>query len=187
MTVRSSTVRRGASVLLALGVLAAGALSGCSGRPGAAAVVGGDQISVAYLQTTTADLAPYLKGATQASVLMALLQAPSFDRAATEQGVGVTHKQAVDRLDQVASQAAAAGSAPARTGRFSPGAVEVVRFALARQNLQGLPQAAEVTAQVAKKLGALEVEVNPRYGTVDLATGTTKPPSYAWLVPAAAG
>jgi len=168
-------------------VLAAVVLSGCSGRPGAAAVVDGEQISVAYLQATTADLAPYLKDGTQATVLTALLEAPSFDRAAAEAGVGVTRKQAADRLDQVAKQAAAAGSAPARTARFSPGAVEVVRFDLARQNLQGLPNAVEVTAQVAKTLGALDVEVNPRYGTVDLAAGTAKPPSYAWLVPAAAG
>jgi len=168
-------------------VLVAGVLSGCSGRPGAAAVVGGEQISVAYLQATAVDLAPYLKDASQASLLTALLQAPSFESAAAGQGVGVTRKQAADRLDQVAKQAAAARTAPARTTPFTPGAVEVVRFALAQQNLQALPNAAEVTAQVAKKLRALDVEVNPRYGTVDLAAGSVKPPSYPWLVTAAAG
>ena len=180
MTVRSSLARR-TSALLALGVLVA-VLSGCSGRPGAAAVVDGREISVADLQAATVDLAPYLKDATQASVLMALLEAPSFERAATEHGVGATQKQAVDRLDQVAKAAASAGTARARTTAFSAGAIEVVRYALAQQNLQALPDAADITAQVAKKLGALDVQVNPRYGTVDLATGNVKPPSYPWLV-----
>lgn len=188
MTVRFLTGRRSASALLALGVLVVGVLSGCSGQPGAAAVVDGERITVAELQAATADLTPYLQDVTQSSVLMVLVAAPTFDRAATGEGVGVSMQQAEDLLDQAAKAAVEAGKTPARTTGFSDAAVEVARFTLLQQNIQALPNGAEVIAKITDQLAALDTEVNPRYGVVDFATGSVTPSSYPWLVaPAAAG
>lgn len=180
MTVRSR--RRSAPALLVLAALVVGGLSACSGQPGAAAIVDGERISVAELQTATTDLSPYLQNVTQSSVLMVLVAAPTFDRAATEEGVGVSKQQAEDLLDQAAQAAVDAGKAPARTTGFSDAAIEVARFTLIQQNLQGLPNGAEVVARVTEQLGGLHAEVNPRYGDVDFATGKADPPAYPWLV-----
>lgn len=182
MAVRSSRGRRRAAALLALGALAVGVLTGCSGRPGAAAVVDGQQISVADLQTATSELAPYLQNVSQSSVLMVLIAAPSFDRAASKAGVGVSRQQAEDLLDKAAQSAVAAGKAPVRTAGFSDAAVEVARFTLLQQNIQALPNGAAVVAGITKELIALHADVNPRYGVVDFTAGTITPPSYPWLV-----
>lgn len=188
MTVRFSTGRRSAPALLALGALVVGGLSACSAQPGAAAVVDGERISVADLQTATAELGPYLQNVTQSSVLMVLVAAPTFDRAAAEEGVGVSTQQAEDLLDQAAQAAVDAGKASERTTEFSDAAVEVARFTLIQESLQGLPNGAEIVARINDQLVALDADVNPRYGDVDFAAGNVTPPSYPWLVtPTAAG
>ena len=181
VTLRFLPGRRGASTLLALGALVLG-LSGCSGQPGAAAVVDGETVSVADLQAATSDLTPYLQNVTQSSVLMVLVAAPTFDRAASAAGVGVSTQEAKDLLDKAAKSAADAGTQAPRTTPFSDAAVEVARFTLLQQNIQGLPNGAEVTAQITKELGALDAQVNPRYGEVDLAAGTITPSAYPWIV-----
>lgn len=185
MTVRFSAGRRSAPVLLALGALVLG-LSGCAGQPGAAAVVDGKTISVVELQHATTDLAPYLQNVTQASVLMVLVAAPTFDQAAAAAGVGVSTQEAEDLLDQAAKAAVDAGTTSARTTRFSDAAVEVARFTLLQQNIQSLPNAADVTKQITDDLATLDAEVNPRYGTADLSTGSITPAAYPWLVAAPA-
>lgn len=183
VTVRSLAGRRGASALLATGVLVVG-LSGCSGQPGAAAVVDGEAISVADLQRATLDLEPYLKNVSQSSVLMVLVATPVFDRAASAAGVGVSTQEAEDLLDQAAQAAQDAGTGSARTDPFSDAAVEVARFTLLQQNIQGLPDGQEVTAQITDELASLDAEINPRYGEADFATGSITPTAYPWLVAA---
>ena len=182
MTVRSSSWRRSAAGLLAIGALAVGGLSGCSGRPGAAAVVDGDEISVRELQSATSDLGPYLDNVSQTSVLMVLVVAPTFERAAVKAGVGVSDQQAEDLLDQAAAAATEAGTVPPRTTAFSDSAIEVAKFTLVQTNLQALPDAGLVSAQVTEQLDALDATINPRYGTVDFTSGSIMPPSYPWLV-----
>ena len=172
--------------LLTLGGLVIAGLSGCSGQAGAAAVVNGKPISVAELQAATTDLSPYLQNVTQSSVLMVLVVAPIFDRAAAKAGVGVSKQLAVDLLAQVATAGAKAKTGPVRTGAFSDAAVEVARFTLVQTNLKALPDAAAVSADVAKQLGALDATINPRYGTADFTTGAITAPSYPWLVRAPA-
>jgi len=181
--VRSLMGRRRAPVILVLGALLAGALSGCSGEAGAAAVVDGHKITVAELQATAKDLAPYLKDVSQANVLLVLIVAPTFDKAAAQEGVGVSDQQARDLL---ASQAPKGSGKAAAPTEFSPGAIEVARFTLVQQQLQGLPNAAAVAKRVTKQLAALHPEVNPRYGKIDLTTGKLTSPSYPWLVTKAA-
>lgn len=183
MTVRSLAGRRNASTLLALGVLVM-PLSACSGQPGAAAVVDGESISVAELQIATSDLQPYLEAVSQSSVLMVLVATPVFDRAASAAGVGVSTQEAEDLLDQAAAAAQDSGTAPARTDPFSDAAVEVARFTLLQQNIQGLPNGQEVTAQITDELASLDAEINPRYGEADFATGSITPTAYPWLVAA---
>lgn len=186
MTVRFLPRRRSAPVLLAIGALVVGGLSGCSGQPGAAAVVDGREISVAELQSATADLSPYLQNVTQSSVLMVLVVAPTFDKAAVQAGVGVSRQQAVDLIEKSAKSAADSGAAPARATPFSEPAIDVIRFTIVQTNLKALPDGAAVSAAVAKQLGKLHAEVNPRYGNVDFTTGSITPLAYPWLVQATA-
>jgi hypothetical protein len=180
VTVRSW--RRSAPALLALGALVAGSLSACSAQPGAAAVVDGETIPVADVQAAAADLSPYLENVSQSTVLTVLVVSPTFERAAAEAGLGVSSEQAENLLDQVTQEAAQAGRAPTRTEEFSDAAVQVARFTLLQQGLQGLPDASEVMAGIAADMAELDVEVNPRYGELDLATGQITPSSYPWIV-----
>lgn len=185
MTVRTSRRRR-LPVLLAAASLAAATLGGCAGQPGAAAIVDGNEITVAELQSATADLTPYLQNVTQSSVLMVLVVAPTFERAAEDAGVGVSKQEASDLLEETAKSAADSGTVPARTTSFSDAAIEVVRFTIMQTNLSALPDGAAVTAQVTDELADLDAEVNPRYGTADFTTGSITPLAYPWLVAAPA-
>jgi len=187
VTVRFLAPRRRASALLVLGALVAGGVSGCAGQPGAAAVVDGREISVAELQTATSELTPYLQSATQSSVLMVLVAVPVFDKAASAAGVGVSDDDAKALLDNAAKTAADSGKAPAPTAGFSDAAVQVAKFTLLQQNIQKLPNAADVSAQITDDLVALNPEINPRYGTADFTTGNVTPATYPWLVVPAAG
>ncbi|NMR21337.1 hypothetical protein [Cellulomonas fimi] len=182
MTVRSMVGRRGAPALLALGALLVASLSACSPQPGAAAVVDGRAIPVAEVQAAAADLSPYLENVSQTTVLTVLVVAPTFERAAADAGLGVSSEQAKDLLDQVTQEAGQAGRAPVRTEEFSEPAVQVARFTLLQQGLQGMPNAAEVMSGVVADMAELDVEVNPRYGELDLASGQITPSSYPWIV-----
>lgn len=181
VTVRSAVGRRTAAGALALTALAAG---GCSGQPGAAAVVEGETIEVADLHAATEELGPYLQDASPASILVILIAAPTFDQVATENGVAVSTQQAQSLLDGLSTQAAAAGGAPAGApAEFSDASVAVARFTLLQQSLQALPDAEQVFAGVTERLADLDVDVNPRYGEVDFAAGGLIPDDRPWLVP----
>ena len=113
---------------------------------------------------------------------MVLVAAPVFDKAASAAGVGVSTQEAEDLLDQAAQAAVDAGTVPARTDPFSDAAVEVARFTLLQQNIQGLANGQEVTAQITDELANLDAQINPRYGEADFTTGAITPTAYPWLV-----
>lgn len=157
----------------------AGLLGGCSVSPGDAAVVGDRHISQAYVEQATTQLAPLLSNPEPASVLSVLVVAPSFIDAAAEHGVGASSDEARTLLEE---SAASAGLDPVPA--FGEAALEVALFSLALQNLQGLPDGDAVVAEVQAATAALDVDVNPRYGTLDTATGQISATTPDWIVPA---
>jgi hypothetical protein len=182
LPVRPTVWRRRRSVGAAIGavVLAVALLSGCTGKPGAAAMVDGRTISVADVQQGTSDLAPYFKSVDQKSVLMLLMGAPTVQAVAEQAGLGVSDQQALDLL--VASAKSNGSTATPKVGRA---AIEVIRFSLAQKALEAAPNAADLVKKVNDQLTALHVAVNPRYGKVDLSTGSFTDIVYPWLVPSA--
>ena len=181
MTVRFPQRRRAVPVLLLAGALAAGGLTGCSGQPGAAAVVDGAAIPVADLQQATADLGPFFEDITQGTILMVLVVAPTFVQAAEDAGVGVSTSDAKDVLEQTAAQAVEAGDIKARTTPFSDAAIEVIRFTLVQTKLTELADD-DVSAQIAADLDDLDTEVNPRYGEADFSTWSITQITSPWIV-----
>lgn len=185
MTVGSRGVRGRLVRVLAVTVTGAAALGGCTGQPGAAAVVDGERITVGALQDATAELAPYLQDASPSSVLLLLVAEPTFEQVAQENGIVVPDDQARAVLDGLA--AGGDGTAPAGDGDFSPASLEVARFTLLQQRLQEQENGADLLAEATERLADADVEINPRYGDVDFAAGTgITPVERPWLVPAAA-
>jgi hypothetical protein len=158
-------------------VVAAGALSACSGQPGAAAVVDGTAISVADVQNATRELTPLYQGVTPTAVLQVLTQEKTVSAFASAHGVGVSPTQASDGL---ASTAAQAPGAP-KQKTYSAASLAVERYLLASQALQGLPDSATILPQLQQQISALKVEVSPRFGAVGPDNAITEP-SYPWLV-----
>lgn len=160
---------------LAAAAACAAALVGCSPAPGDAAVVGDRHISQAYLEQTLVDLEPLLADPVPSNVLSVLLVAPAYIEAAASNGVGVSTEQAMDLLTQNAETAGILDAT------FGAGAVEVARFSLAMSNLQGLADGAAVLAEVEEAVLAQPIEVNPRYGVVDQATGVLSATVRPWI------
>lgn len=169
--------RRGWSVVAASAVAGAVLLAGCSQQSGTAATADGRRITVDEVQQGTADLLPYYSGIDQRTVLVLLAGAPAVLSIAEEAGVGVSADDARASLEKTAT---ANGAKKAPT--FGHAAVEVMRFSLAQKALQGATNATELVAEENARLAKISLDVNPRYGKVDLATGTVTDITYPWLV-----
>lgn len=165
-------VARLAVVPLALALL----LGGC-GRPGTAAVVDGERITDAQLATLVADLerltAPTPDAAPVAPsiALATFVQGPTIEEVGAEAGVATSDQQAIDLLDSAAAQSSI------ETWDYSPELVQFARLALTRQALQADPEA---STEVGDRLAALDVELNPRFGTWD--AGQVTPTAWPWLI-----
>ncbi|HUX69356.1 MAG TPA: hypothetical protein VMV41_02480 [Cellulomonadaceae bacterium] len=169
--------RRTAAATAGIAVLVATLLAGCTGRPGAAAIVDGRAISVADVQQATTELQPYFQSVDQGTVLMLLIGAPTIESIASSAGLAVSDQQAIDLLDSAAT------SAGAKTPpTFGAPAIEVIKFSLAQKAIEGAANSAALVKQVNDQLLALHAEVSPRYGTVDLSQGSITPISYDWIV-----
>ncbi len=195
MTVGSWRVR--ARVAAAVVVAAAG-LAGCSAQSGAAAVVDGDRtVSVADVHAATEELTPYLQDASPASVLLLLVAEPVFERVAAANGIGVSDQEARAVLDQLAApQEPAEGEDGAeepatpdgatQPPEFGPASLSVARLTLLQRRLGEHPDGQALLEQVTTDLSALDVDVNPRYGEIDLVEGTgIRPVVHDSLVPTA--
>ncbi|HEX5333705.1 MAG TPA: hypothetical protein VFW79_13775 [Cellulomonas sp.] len=163
------------------GIVAVAALSGCSGQPGAAAVVDGQAISVADVQTATTELAPLYQGVTATAVLQVLIHERAVAAFASEHGVGVNDQQAADALSGIGAQLPAVGE---RT--YSAPSLAVERYLMETKALQGLSSADALLPQLQTRLAAQKIEVSPRFGT--LADGATITDTvHPWLVAPTAG
>jgi hypothetical protein len=171
--------------------LAALALAGCSAESGAAAVVDGTAIPVADVHTAAAELGRHLpEPPSPSSVLAVLVAEPTVVRVAGEHGVVASDQQVQELLDQISQpreqgqgdSEAAPSDEPAT--EFSEPSAAVARFSILEDGLQALPDAQQVQAELIAELDALDVEVNPRFGTLDFTTGGIAPVQHPWLVPA---
>lgn len=172
----TSSVRRTVAALV-LG--AALATSGCGATTAdRAAVVDGSVISETELQEAMREvngMEPALlqQALTPSGTLTALVQAPVVLSVLAEKGVAVS--------DSVARQAAR------QRGLTDPseGTLQIVRLATAIGTAQQEGLVTEVEAnEVNRRLGELEVEVNPRYGTFDQKQASVVLTQPAWITPA---
>ena len=177
MTVHGKRVMVGALTALAT----AAVLSACAGQPGAAAVVDGTGIPASDLQTALDELSPYVQGASPAAVLRVLVFEPTVTEMAAEAGVAASDEDAQAFLDDVVAQ-----TTPDEDPTFSPASLAIARYFAAYTNLSNLSSQAEVTADITERVADLDVEVNPRFGTLGEGNTITAPIPPTWLVGPAA-
>jgi len=170
---RSARPRR--AVVAASALAVASLLGACSGQPGAAAVVDGEEISAAALQDAVTEVGPFLQGATPITVLTVLVQTPAVDRVAAENGVAASDADADALLSDIAAQAGMTDLS------FGDGARAVARYSLEINALQSLPNAGDVLAQLTEEVASSDVEVSPRYADVT-ADNQLVAPARDWLV-----
>lgn len=173
---RAARPRRRTAVLAAAAALGALVLAGCGVQPGVAAQVADRVITQDELERTREDLSQFVQGADAGAVLVAMVVGPLFVDAAADAGVGVSR----DAARTVIAETTAASGAPAP--EVGEGVVEVIRFTMAVQNLQALPDGAEILAEVDESIGGLDIDVNPRYGQFDALAGAITPEAEPWIV-----
>lgn len=172
-------VRRTVGTLGSL-VLVAGVLAGCAdgARPGTAAVVDGRTIPASEVSDAMSQLAPLFNGATPQLILQVLVDEPTLTKLAADKGAGINDGEATQFLAKSFQSAGIA--APAH---YSAGAMSIARYQLAANNVQGLSDSASAVAELQKRLAALKVTVNPRYGTFDpTQAGVAAPTASPWIV-----
>lgn len=190
-------------------VLAAPLITSCGAEhPGSAAVVGGHTITVTALQNSVNQLrAAQTKAGQQADlsgeqgglnrmILTKLLGERVLDQAAADHGVTVTRREVkaleaanVKRLngteamrDILMQQEQVAPGAP--TDAFFRSLLQKDGIARAIGADLTTPQGGQaLTAELAKTARTLHVDVNPRYGSWSVATGTIGDATSAWLHP----
>ncbi|MEV0277670.1 SurA N-terminal domain-containing protein [Streptomyces sp. NPDC050610] len=190
--------RTALSVSAAALLVAAPMLTACGSapHPGAAAVVGKDRISVSQLQAQVKDVRDAQRGSPQAEQLVAasprlgqdtlvrLIQYRIVDKAADDNGVGVTRRE-VQR--QRAALENANGGAEAVRARFlslgvAPDQIDqAIKMDYTRAKLDqrlGAARTNQVLMTTSKSIG---VDVNPRYGSWDAKRGTAQAASEPWL------
>lgn len=149
-------------------------LAGCAGDPSTAAVVDGRTITRDAVEGAQADLIAFTGSAPAGDVLVALVVAPLFIDAANREGVGASEAEALAFLQDSAEQ----GGRP--DAEFADSTVQIVRMSLAAQNLGALPDGQEVIADVNQRVTELDVDVNPRYGVLNLPEGI-QPAAHPWI------
>jgi hypothetical protein len=172
--VRGKAVRT-AGLLLALTTTVG--LAGCAGQPGAAAVVDGAAIPTSDVEAALTELMPWFQGVTTTNVLAVLVQEPTVVELAEENGVGVSDEDAQALLDQVVQQKVADA-----TATFTEPSLAVARYSIAYSNLQDLPESAGIGDEIDTRLRALDVEVNPRFGSLEDGNQIAAPAPVPWIV-----
>ncbi|WP_456787937.1 hypothetical protein [Cellulomonas sp. P5_C5] len=152
-------------------------LVGCTGQPGAAAVVDGTAIPTADVEAALTELSPYYSGATTTNLLAILVQEPTVVDLAEEKGVGVSDEDAQALLDQVVQQKVEGG-----TATFTEPSLAVARYSIAYTNLEGLPDAAEMGEEIDARLRDLDIEVNPRFASLEDGFQVAEPAPFPWIV-----
>ncbi|MCV2396359.1 hypothetical protein OEB99_18770 [Actinotalea sp. M2MS4P-6] len=151
-------------------------LAGCSPQPGTAAVVDGERIPQSDVADAIDDLGPVLSSTDPAAMLSFLIISPVFVQVASEAGVGVSEQDGASFLDSAFEQS---GQTPPAT--YSDAAVLLGEQAAASTNLSGLDDSSTALSTITERIAALDVEVNPRYGTFDPSSGSITAISLPWI------
>ena len=170
---------RAAGVLVALATTVA--LAGCAGEPGAAAVVDGTAIPTSDVQAALVELAPYFQGVTTTNVLAVLVQEPTVVALADEKGVGVSDEDAQQLLDSVV-RAEGEGRDRGLHGAVVGGGQVLHRL----HQPAGPAGCHRVGEEIDTRLRALDVEVNPRFGSLTDDNQVADPTTAPWMVKATA-
>ncbi|MGY4643583.1 hypothetical protein [Cellulomonas sp. URHB0016] len=169
---------RGVLVASVVAATVAGTLAGCSdGEPGDAAVVNGTAIPTADVRAAKQELGPYLQAVTSLNILNVLVEAPTYLAVADDEGVGVSDEDAQALLDAIVERS----GTPDRP-TFTEPSLTVAKYSIAFNNLQALPNAKDVAAQVSEDLGKLDVTVNPRFGELADGNQISAPGRQPWIV-----
>jgi len=173
------SVRRSVAALAVGAALVVGGCGGPAG-PNRAAVVEGKVISETSLQTAMAQvnsMDPALLQAklTPTGTLTALVQAPVVLKYLDGLGVKVSHS--------VAMQDATERGVP----EPADSTIEIIKLASAISKAQGDGTLTEADAvDLTAQLAALDIDVNPRYGTFNPQTASVELTTPGWVEPAAA-
>lgn len=166
------------SVIAAVVLPAALALAGCAAETGAAAVVDGRRITVAELDQAVRELQE-VSDFDARTVLTILVVADEYIEAAAAHGVAPS---ADDARALLAQSGEAVGGLSYDLAEASEGTITVARASLAASALREVANASEVFEQVQGEIEALDVSVNPRYGTFSAEAGTIDPLVHEWIV-----
>ncbi len=162
------------------GLALAGLLAGCAGSPGTAAVVDGRTIRTSEVTAVVDELSPAYRGVTPQAYLGALIIEPTLVQAAADAGLAVSDDDGIARLR---SDFASAGAQAPDT--FSAPTIAIGRYQAVAAKLSDTGDADKVTQirdQLASRIDALDVTVNPRFGTFDPTSGGISLPSApAWM------
>jgi len=161
------------SKLAAVAAVALVGTAGCSVHPGAAAVVDGRTITQEYTQNASEDL-----GLDVGRTLSLLIAAPYFIDAAEANGVPVSPEDARAAVEDMRTANGGDAKAPIRAG-----AIEIMRLVLASQALSVLADGAQIQSDTNAHVLGLKMDINPRYGEMDLSSGLIARPPLPWIVP----
>ncbi|UNX55600.1 hypothetical protein MF406_04885 [Georgenia sp. TF02-10] len=162
----------------ALAALAvAGLLAGCAAQPGTAASINGVRVSEDDLADAHGDYVALTNQPTEpAVVLNTMLAAEVLPGIAAEHDVVLSDDDVVSLLDR---QAEAAGTTAPEDG-YSDAFVDLGRYLFLVPSLQNAQQGQAVLEEFSTAMADADIEVNPRYGTVD-ETGIISPLSPDWI------
>ena len=164
-----------AAVTLAGGVAL---LTGCSGTPGAAAVVNGEVITSEDVRVAVDQLGSLYEQVNTVNVLSVLVQEPILMDVADEHGIGVSDEEA-----EVLLNAAAENAGVDAPDEYAPSTLAIAKFAKANSKLQDADDAADISDEIAKRIGDADIEVNPRFGDFDADSLTVLAPATpSWIV-----
>lgn len=156
----------------AVAAVALVATTGCSVHPGAAAVVDGRTITQEYTQNASEDL-----GLDVGRTLSLLIAAPYFIDAAEANGVPVSPEDA-----RTAVHDGLLGEGTDPNVQLGDGAIEIVQLVLADKAVNELPDGAQIRADTDARISGLDMDINPRYGEMDPASGLIGQVPRPWIV-----
>lgn len=158
------TVRRAAGVAAAA-ALALG-LGACSAKPGTAFVMNGVSYSESDLAAASAQYTEMTGGALASSSLVPIMvNIETIDAAAEQIGIAVTDQEA----DAFLASLVAEGRIREPEGGLTPVMREIIRSTVVQQRLGALDEAraAAMTEAYSQFKESMDLEVNPRYASVD--------------------
>ena len=173
MTVQGKRATVGALVALATAVM----LSSCAGEPGAAVVVDGTGIPTSEISTAYDELSPIYQGIGADTVIGAFIDEPVVTEMAKEEGVAPSDEQA-----EAALMADAQAADPEANPTFTEPALVVGRYIAGYRALVDATDQASVDKELALRRSRLDVEVNPRYGTLGEGNMVSAASPRSWIV-----